>query len=203
MQSPLQSPGSLRIIYVLCAIAFVVILLRAYANVKGPEALQPTLPQSEVQSFAKTQLNAVQSRSFSENIELCGIIFEDADRALGMGRKTGGSEATCDLLYYDEPGMVPVASFHTHGAYGPQYDSEVPSIQDIQSDMAGGIDGYVATPGGRFWHIDHETGVARLVCGEGCMMQDPDYRSCSADRIEESYTIESLAARQSAPEPAC
>jgi|GEM_PF-442736 len=184
-----------RILYTLCAIAFVVILIRAYANVKGPEALQATLPQAEVEAFAKTQLNAVQSRSFDENIELCGIIFESSDATLGMGRKTGGSEATCDLIYYDEPGMVPVASFHTHGSYSSEYDSEVPSITDIQSDMASGIDGYVATPGGRFWHIDHESGTARLVCGEGCLMQDPKYRSCSSDRIENSYSIETLAAR--------
>lgn len=184
-----------RILYALCAIAFVVILIRAYANVKGPEALQATLPQAEVEAFAKTQLNAVQSRSFDENIELCGIIFESSDATLGMGRKTGGSEATCDLIYYDEPGMVPVASFHTHGSYSSEYDSEVPSITDIQSDMASGIDGYVATPGGRFWHIDHEAGTARLVCGEGCLIQDPKYRSCSSDRIENSYSIETLAAR--------
>ncbi|UAB77057.1 DUF4329 domain-containing protein [Erythrobacter sp. SCSIO 43205] len=195
--------SSTRIIYALCAIAFVVILIRAYGNVKGPEALQATLPQAEVEAFAKEQLNAVQSRSFSENIELCGIIFESADATLGMGRKTGGSEATCDLIYYDEPGMVPVASFHTHGSYGPQYDSEVPSIQDIQSDMASGIDGYVATPGGRFWHIDHETGTARLICGEGCLVQDPKYRSCAADRIEQRYTVQSLAQRSNAPDPAC
>lgn len=184
-----------RILYALCAIAFVVILIRAYANVKGPEALQATLPQAEVETFAKTQLDAVQSRSFAQNIELCGIIFESSDATLGMGRKTGGSEATCDLIYYDEPGMVPVASFHTHGSYSSEYDSEVPSITDIQSDMASGIDGYVATPGGRFWHIDHETGTAHLVCGEGCLMQDPSYQSCSSDRIENSYSIESLAAR--------
>ncbi len=197
------SPQTNRIIYALCAVAFVVILARAYANVKGPEALQAVLPQEEVQAFARTQLNAVQSRSFSENMELCGIIFESDEAQLGMGRRTGGDEASCDLIYYDEPGMVPVASFHTHGAYGLEYDSEVPSITDIQSDMASGIDGYVATPGGRFWHVDHSTGVASLVCGEGCMMQDPNYRSCSGDRIENSYTIQSLQARFRAPDPVC
>ena len=192
-----------QIIYALCAIAFVVIIARAYSNVKGPDALQAVLPQEEVQSFAKEQLNAVQTRSFSENIELCGIIFEDDEAQLGMGRRTGGDEASCDLIYYDEPGMVPVASFHTHGAYGPQYDSEVPSIQDIKSDMASGIDGYIATPGGRFWHVDHKTGLARMVCGEGCMLQDPGYRSCSSDRIEETYTIQTLQERFQAPDPIC
>lgn len=199
----MQSPDTNRIIYIVCAIAFVVIVARAYSNVKGPDALQAVLPQEAVEAFAKEQLNAVQPRSFAENIELCGIIFEDDEAQLGMGRRTGGDEASCDLIYFDEPGMVPVASFHTHGSYGPQYDSEVPSVQDIQSDMASGIDGYVATPGGRFWHIDHETGTARLVCGEGCMLQDPDYRSCAGDKIADRYTIQTLRERFSASNPSC
>lgn len=199
----MQSESTNRILYILCAVAFVVVLARAYSNVKGPEALQAVLPQSEVESFAKEQLSAVQSRSFDENMELCGIIFESSEAELGMGRRTGGDEASCDLIYYDEPGMVPVASFHTHGGYSAQYDSEVPSVTDIESDMSSGIDGYVATPGGRFWHIDHKTGTARLVCGEGCLMQDPNYRVCAGDEIASSYTISSLKARFSGPDPAC
>jgi hypothetical protein len=197
------SGRTIHVIYALCAIAFVVIIARAFLNVKGTDALQPVVAQAQVQSYAKQQLNALQERSFAENIELCGIIFESSEGELGTSFQAGGGEATCDLTYFDEPGMVPVASFHTHGRFSRDYDGEVPSITDIQSDVASGIDGYISTPGGRFWRVDHETGVAELVCGPDCMIKDPRYRACGADVIADRYTIEQLAARFSGPVPNC
>ena len=197
------SPQTNRIIYALCAIAFVVIIARAYMNVKGPEALQPVVSQSEVQAYARVQLEGLQARSFAENIEVCGIIFETSKGELGTSFQSGGDEATCDLTYFDEPGMVPVASFHTHGSYSREYDGEVPSIIDIQSDIASGIDGYIATPGGRFWWVDHEAGVVRLVCGPDCLSQDPGYRPCAGDLIAKTYTINELAQRYRRPARAC
>ncbi|MEM1051997.1 MAG: DUF4329 domain-containing protein [Pseudomonadota bacterium] len=199
----MRSGRYIRLIYALCAVAFVVVIFRAFYNVKGSDALQPVVPQAEVQAFAREQLNALQARSFSENIELCGIIYETAEGELGASRKTGGDEATCDLTYFDEPGMVPIASFHTHGRYSREYDGEVPSITDIQSDISSGIDGYISTPGGRFWRVDHDTGVAELICGPDCMIQDPTYQPCTTDIIEDLYTIETLAQRFSSPTPAC
>jgi Domain of unknown function (DUF4329) len=197
------SPQTNRIIYALCAIAFVVIVARAYMNVKGTDALQPVVPQSEVQSYARQQLDGLQTRSFAENIEVCGIIFETRDGELGTSFQSGGDEATCDLTFFDEPGMVPVASFHTHGSFSREYDGEVPSVTDIQSDISSGIDGYIATPGGRFWWVDHATGVARLVCGPDCLSQDPSYRPCARDVIARTYTINELAQRFRGPAPAC
>jgi hypothetical protein len=184
-----------QIIFALIAVAWVVIVARAYMNVKGTDALVAVLPQSEVQSFARQELDALQNRSFEGDLELCGIIFETSGGELGVSRPTSGDEASCDISYFDEPGMVPIASFHTHGKHSDQYDGEVPSIVDIQSDVATGMDGYVATPGGRLWHIDHEAATARMVCGEGCLTQDPGYRSCSGDEIAQSYTVNQLAAR--------
>ena len=198
-----MNSSTTRILYALCAIAFVVIVVRAYMNVKGADALQPVLPQSEVQAFARAQLDGLQDRSFAENIELCGIVFETSAGELGASFPRDGEEATCDLVYFDEPGMVPVASFHTHGRFNRDYDSEVPSITDIQSDMESGIDGYIATPGGRFWWVNHETGLASLVCGPGCLKQDANYRPCAGDEIAETYTIDKLAQRFSTPAPAC
>lgn len=199
----LQSASTLRIVYALCAVAFVVIVARAYMNVKGTDALQPTLPQSEVQSFARTELDKLQSRSFSDDLELCGIVFETSDGELGVSRPRDGDEASCDIAYFDEPGMVPVASFHTHGQHSLKYDGEVPSLVDIESDMATGMDGYIATPGGRFWHVDHETGIANLVCGEGCVSQDPNYTPCRSDVIPETLTVEQLRTRFSSPRLPC
>lgn len=199
----MPSPRVSRIIYALCAIAFVVIIARAYLNVKGADALQPVVPQSEVQAYARQQLNALQGRSFAENIELCGIIFETSEGELGTSYQSGGDEATCDLAFFDEPGIVPVASFHTHGRFSREYDGEVPSLTDIQSDVASGIDGYIATPGGRLWHIDHETGIARLACGPSCVKQDQRYSPCAGDVIADQYSIEELAERFRAPTAIC
>lgn len=189
------SGRSTRLIFALCALAWVVIVGRAYMNVKGTDALVATVPQSEVQRFAGQQLDALQAASFANDQELCGIIFETSEGELGVSRPTSGEQASCDLLFFDEPGMVPVASIHTHGAHSSQYDAEVPSTIDIRSDVSSGIDGYISTPGGRLWHVDHETGIARLACGEGCLDQDPNYRPCPSDLIEETYSIATLERR--------
>lgn len=198
-----MSASTTRILYAICAVAFVVIVARAYMNVKGPDALVATVPQERVQSFARQQLDQLQTRSFEENLELCGIIFETSEGELGVSRPRGGDEASCDLRYFDEPGMVPVASFHTHGQHSDRYDGEVPSMIDIQSDVASGLDGYVSTPGGRLWYIDHRERVARLACGPGCLTQDPDYVTCRGDTIEQSYTLEELGERFSRIVPDC
>ncbi len=187
--------GSTKIIFAIIAIAWMVIVARAYMNVKGTDALVAVVPQSEVQAFARSELDGLQNPSFSGDKELCGIIFETSEGELGVSRPTSGDEASCDISFFDEPGMVPVASFHTHGKHSVQYDGEVPSLVDIQSDIATGMDGYVATPGGRFWHIDHENASARLVCGPGCITQDPNYKPCNDETIAQSYTIAELRQR--------
>lgn len=198
-----MSLSTTRIIYVLCAVAFVVIVARAYMNVKGPDALQPTVAQAQVQAFAKQQLDSLQPRSFEGNLELCGIIFETSEGKLGVSRPSDGDEASCDLSFFDEPGMVPIASFHTHGRHSRAYDGEVPSIIDIESDVASGLDGYVSTPGGRLWHIDHKQALATLVCGPGCVRQDPSYVPCPDDEIARRYTLIDLERRFTSNRPVC
>lgn len=190
-------------IFVLCAIAWVVLVGRAWLNVKGPEDFVVTVTQAEVQSFARQQLNAVQQRSFAGDVELCAIIFEDSNGELGTTPVREGSKASCNIAYFDEPGMAPIASFHTHGSHDRDYDSEVPSIIDITSDVESGTDGYVSTPGGRFWHIDSRNRRAVMVCGEGCLNQDPRYRPCPADALKSAYTLEELDRRARQPLQAC
>ena len=118
-----ENRTTLRILYALCAIAFVVMVARAFLNVKGPEDFVVTVTQSEVQAFAREQLNAVQQRSFKGDVELCAIIFEDSNGDLGTTPVREGEKASCDIAYFDEPGMAPIASFHTHGAHDRDYDS--------------------------------------------------------------------------------
>ncbi len=190
-----EAPNSTRIIFALLALAWVVIVARSIMNAKGPEDFVVTVTTAQVQVFAKEQLASLQKPSFDGDVELCRIIFEDSDGELGVTPVIEGDQASCDIIYFDEPGMAPVASLHTHGTYSLDYDSEVPSPQDIASDIQGGTDGYVSTPGGRFWRIDGTRGVAELVCGAGCLPQDPAYRACDALEPEPSYTIETLNQR--------
>jgi hypothetical protein len=191
------------VLFALCAIAWVVIVARAWFNVKSPEDFKVTVSQGEVQAFARAQLDALQPQSFAQGRELCAILFEDSSGDLGASPLRAGAEASCDIAYFDEPGMAPLASIHTHGGFDRGYDSEVPSLNDLQSDIASRTDGYIATPGGRLWRIDWRKERAVLVCGEGCLAQDPAYRSCRDDAISPEYTVPRLAARQRGPGDRC
>jgi hypothetical protein len=105
-----------------------------------------------------------------------------------------GGEGSC-RPNSPQDGYEILASFHTHGAYSAEYDSEYPSLEDVNADMNEGNDGYVATPGGRIWYIDGATGVSSLLCDRGCVRADPNYvtdgiipemgRDYSMDDLEE------------------
>ncbi|MEO0591498.1 MAG: DUF4329 domain-containing protein [Pseudomonadota bacterium] len=192
-----------QILFGLIAVAWVVIIIRAYLNVKTADDFVITVTQSEVESFARQQLNALQEQSFAQDIELCGIIFERSDGTLGASPPRPGDEASCGIKYFDEPGMRPVASFHTHAAQNDSYDSEVPSLLDMESDYASGMDGYVATPGGRFWRVDAQGPTAIRICGPGCLAQDPAYRPCSAFEPLLRYSYADMAARQNGSFTGC
>lgn len=185
-----------KLIFAACAIAWAAIVLRGVMNTKGPEDFVITVTQSEVQSFAREQLETLQIRSFADKVEYCSVIFENADGDLETTRVIAGHEASCELSYFDEPGMAPVASIHTHGTYDPRYDSERPSVLDLESDIAEGIDGYISTPGGRFWRNDRVAREAVQICGAGCLTQDPAYRPCPASAPPESFTLTELRTRR-------
>lgn len=191
------------LIYTAIAILWVVIVVRAAFDRKQPEDFIVTVTQSDVQAFAMAQLDAMQTRSFAEKVELCAIIYEDSKGDLDITDVIAGDEATCDLRYFDKPGMAPLASIHTHGAFDEGYDSEVPSLIDLEGDIADEIDGYVATPGGRLWRIDWQKARAQLVCREGCLQQDTAYRPCPHDAISVSYSLPQLTARNLRPVANC
>lgn len=186
---------STKVIVTVCIALWCVIVVRAAMNTKGTDAFVKTVPQSEIQAFAREQLGKLQQRSFAEDQEYCAVIFEDSHGKLGTTRLVTGEKASCGIAYFDEPGMAPVASFHTHAAFDRDYDSEVPSLLDMQSDIGSGMDGYVSTPGGRFWRIDATNQIAELVCGAGCLDVDPDYIACEAFSPKERYSVAELEAR--------
>lgn len=193
----------MKLVYAAIAILWVAIVVYSASNRKGPEDFVVTVSQGEVQAFARARLGAMQARSFAEKVELCAIIFEDREGALQSSEVRAGDEATCDLRYFDEPGMAPLASIHTHGPFDADYDSEVPSMIDLEGDIESQMDGYVATPGGRLWRVDWERERTVLVCGAGCLAQHPAYRACPDDTVAASYTGPELAARSRQPVAEC
>ncbi len=153
----------------------------------APVSAQET---SEVR-LAREVLSGLQEASFREDREYCGYIGYDAAGVLIATAPTPGEQGSC---LPDEPDQINLltASYHTHGAYSPDYVNEVPSIDDVESDEAEGIDGYVATPGGRFWYVDTEDLVISQICGLGCLPSDPDFVRGSDGHIEPSYTYDAL-----------
>ncbi|MCT4684099.1 MAG: DUF4329 domain-containing protein [Roseicyclus sp.] len=145
---------------------------------------------------AREILMDLQPRSFAENREYCGYIGVLPDGGYMATEVTRGDAWSC-LSRGDESRFLEVtASFHTHAAFDSEADSEVPSSTDLLGDMEEGVNGYVATPGGRLWYIDGEEGVAVLVCGLGCMGQDPDFIAGDAGPIAARYTLDDLLRRE-------
>lgn len=133
----------------------------------------------------------IQPLSFERNREYCGYIGYDEDGKLVASEARRGRKSSCrprDPVNIE----VIIASYHTHGAYNNDEGSEVPSVEDMEGDQSEGIDGYVATPGGRMWYVDSEDMVISQICGVGCLDQDPDFVPYGDVGIETSYTYDEL-----------
>lgn len=181
-----------------CALAWAGIVvnstIRAQENPHGGR--DPVASDQAIAAFAKTTLDDLQRRSFAQRKEFCGLILEDDQGNLGVSAVFEGRESNCDLPWLSPMGQYPVATFHTHGAFNANYDSEVPSRIDLEADIEEQIDGFVATPGGRLWKIDWQEEAAEQLCGEGCVASDPRYRAEPRDDIARSYTLPELQQRQ-------
>ena len=92
--------------------------------------------------FARLQL-----RSFDKRREFCGFIGRDASGALRATTPRPGNRDSCPLEWPRD--LEAVASYHTHGAFDFTYHNELPSDLDMQSDRSLGVNGWIATPGGR------------------------------------------------------
>ena len=153
---------------------------------------QPDYNPAATTALARTTLGRLQAPSFQNDLEYCGYLGLDSAGTLRATQATPGDAASC--MANDPPAdWILVASYHTHGAYGAGYDSEVPSDSDIEGDHTEGVNGYVATPGGRFWLIDGDAQTATLICGPGCLAQDPNYRS--EGPVANRYALSELRAR--------
>lgn len=156
----------------------------------------PVTAQSRAeQKLAKQTLRALQEQSIRGNREFCGVIGEDAGGRLIVSEANRGTRARC--RYPNVPvGTNLVATYHTHGAFLERYDNEVPSVLDVLADMSTGTNGYISTPGGRFWFVNGRTGEVRLLCGPKCLPWDPRYVPGLAGPVAGKYTLDQLKRRQ-------
>ena len=142
-------------------------------------------------ALAKRVLAELNPVSIRDNREYCGYIGFDDDGRLAFSQPARGDLESCEPNDPDELAVI-VASYHTHAAYSPDYYNELPSGEDVEGDEAEGIDGYVATPGGRLWYIDTEEMVISQICGIGCLPKDPDFVAGDLGIIAQSYEYDEL-----------
>ncbi len=144
--------------------------------------------------FAAAHLDEIQARSIAENVEYCGYLGYDAAGRIAATQAKRGLEDSCEP---DDPpdGFEIIASYHTHGAYTTDADTEAPSLDDLQGDFEEGIDGYIATPAGRLWLTLVEERLSFQLCGPGCVTADENFRACGAFPPGDEYTLGSLQAR--------
>jgi len=145
----------------------------------------------EEAAVARKVLTNIQPKSISENVEYCGVIGLNAGGKIVASLPTRGDEGSC-LASLNSNIVVETASYHTHGAYSPDYVNEVPSVDDIDADVAEGVDGYIATPSGRFWYNDTEAEEVFQICGPGCLPSDPQFVRGSDGEIYQSYSYSEL-----------
>ncbi|MEP1535324.1 MAG: DUF4329 domain-containing protein [Paracoccaceae bacterium] len=160
----------------------------------GPAQAQ----NAQEMAAAKQLLSDLQERSIKNNREYCGLLLRRNNGTLFSSRTFRGTKAKCRYRRIPRGAEV-VASYHTHGAYLPGFDNEIPSISDLQFDMDWEIDGYVTTPGGRFWYVDGRRARVDLICGRKCVPSDPNYRDDSRryGKIRTGYTLRALSERRS------
>ena len=132
-------------------------------------------------------------KSIRQNAEYCGYLGKSDTGKYLRTAHAKGTEAGCRLPRWPRTFTV-IASYHTHSTYSTEYESEIPSALDFESDRANEIDGYIATPGGRLWFLDSDSQIARQVCGIGCLPADPNFVPDPPGTIKEAYHYNAILA---------
>jgi hypothetical protein len=155
----------------------------------------PATAQSASETaFVMALMRAMNQLSVRFDREVCGFVLRDATGAYSSTKVSWGGAASCASLPL-LPGVVPVSSWHTHAAWARGYDGEVPSIQDVEGDMSMGVNGWVATPGGRLWFVDGNTGALRQVCGRDCLPVDPGFVPEEHGPVPDELSLDGLYQR--------
>ena len=146
-------------------------------------------------AFVTEFFNQLQPKSIAANREFCGYFGRDAQGNFVATKPTRGREGSCAA--YEPPLNLEIfASYHTHGGFSYDFDSEVPSSDDLQADIAEETNGYIATPGGRIWFNDANNERAVMLCGRNCTVSDSDYDSEATSPLRNRYTLDQLYRRE-------
>lgn len=157
---------------------------------------------SDVDRIAAVVLDQAQPKSFAGDREYCGLIGYDSAGKLFATAPSPGEQNRC--IPRSSANMKRImASYHTHGAATRYIDTEAPSPEDLFADLSEGIDGYVATPGGRLWKVDHMRKAAYLICPKGCVRPDPRHKECAKTVPAGYQTRHTLEERRYMPKPDC
>ena len=152
-------------------------------------------PQSAAEVAFVTQLfNDIQPTSIAEGREYCGLLGLDAGGALVATEPRRGRASSCLPPDPRNVDFIVLASYHTHGAYNPEYLTELPSFEDMATDIEDNTDGYVATPGGRLWYVNARAQVAQQLCGRACLVSDVGYVPDPNFPVRTTYTLNDLRA---------
>jgi len=162
-------------------------------------ALVLTTPAAFAQSVEETELvyallRNMNQQSITHNREVCGYIVRTPAGTLEVSKVSWGGPASCATIPVP-PEYTIISSWHTHAAWAPGYDGEVPSTIDVEGDMGMGINGWVSTPGGRMWFINGQTGFMYQVCGRDCLPTDPGFYPEEHGPVEKQYTLAQLRRR--------
>lgn len=176
---------------VILAMTLALTLAACETPARGPIAGE--LPRmTDADAYARVFMDRLQAASFDSNREFCGLFARDAEGYVIATKPVMGDHYRCQPPNVPDS-VTPFASYHTHGAFDPEIDSEVPSSFDLVADREEGLVGYISTPGGRLWRS--AGGNARLLCGPGCIAADPDYQTAFAP-VKRSYTADELRRRE-------
>jgi len=165
------------------------LFLLAFLLLFGVPAQAQTAPEI---ALVKSTMAQLQLKSIAENREYCGYLIENGRGVLKMTRARKGRKNSC-APRPPNAWLNIIASYHTHGAFSRDSMSEFPSLSDVNADIKDGVDGYVATPGGRLWLIDTRAGEIRQICGIGCLPSDPTFVAGLDGPIKRRYSFDQLA----------
>jgi|TARA_B100000315_G_scaffold56204_2_gene50456 hypothetical protein len=132
----------------------------ALVATSGSDDTDSQLRFSTQHETARNVLNSVNPTSVAQNLEYGGWVYRNSDTTFSATEPVKG---TVDRVNIGSPTSVPsgyaTASYHTHGAYDPKYDSENFSYLDITMNNNWGVDGYLGTPAGYYKYHHYLTGV--------------------------------------------
>ena len=164
-------------------------------SLTGP--VPESMPPIDEVDRVKARMAPLQLLSFATNLEYCGYLARTADGSLVFTEMVRGGHYGCTPAM--PPGEVTlIASMHTHGAYRAHIPSEFPTSLDINSDAREGVNGYISTPGGRLWYVDGRARTAILLCGPGCLPQDPAFHPGDDGPIAPRYSLWALRRMEAA-----